>query len=81
VGKPHHVPAKVITADRNQCPIWPSKVRYSVRTGANKALTHARERFGSDHAVNVYKCKGCGGFHLTKQRESQRAEQRRQFAS
>ena len=80
MGKSHHVPAKIITADRNQCPMWPGKMRYSNRTGANKALTAARERFGIDHAATVYRCKHCRGFHLTKQRESDRSEFRRQFA-
>ena len=81
MGKPHHVPSKVKTADRGQCPVWPAKMRYSDRSGANKALTFARERFGSEHCVNVYKCRACGGFHLTKLREHERAEQRRQYAT
>lgn len=80
MSKPHHVPAKSITAGRGTCPISPEKMRYSVRSAANKALTNARETFGSDHAIDVYRCKGCHAWHITHVRRSQWSEHRRRGA-
>lgn len=81
MGKRPHQPDLVVgTAQRGECALWPTKVRYSERRTANINLTAARERYGKGHAIQVYKCPSCRGFHISHVRKSDWPAHRRRGA-
>lgn len=51
-------------ADRQKCPLHPSKRKFATTASAKKAAAERSKETGLD--IGAYLCEGCGSYHLTR---------------